>query len=270
VDGTPTPSVETLTDILQRATKTGKDNVPLLVGFERASQRLLTVIDVGAPDLEDPGLEARKAWIPISVQVLTRELADKLGLGEATGVRVTQILGAAASSAGLKVGDVITGVDGDQIQASQPSDSDLFATMIRQYKIGSKVELSVLRDKAAQKIAVTLDTSPRLPREMKKYEDPNFEFRVRDIAAADRLEEGLDANQHGVLVDAVREGGWAALAHLAVGDLLLAIDGTTVADVQAVQAKMTAIAAAKPSSVVFRVKRGLRTFFVELQGSWKE
>ena len=270
VDGTPTPSVEQLTDALQRATKMVKDSVPLLVGFERAGQRLLTVIDVGAPDLEDPGLEARKAWIPISVQVLTRELADKLGLGEATGVRVTQILGPAASNAGLKIGDVITAVDGDQVQASQPSDSDLFATMVRQYKIGSKVELSVLRDKAAQKIAVTLDTSPRLPREMKKYEDPNFEFRVRDIAAADRLEEGLDANQHGVLVDAVREGGWAALAHLAVGDLLLAIDETTVADVQAVQAKMAAIAAAKPSSVVFRVKRGLRTFFVELQGSWKE
>jgi S1-C subfamily serine protease len=142
--------------------------------------------------------------------------------------------------------------------------------MIRQYKIGAKVELSVLRDKTPQKIPVTLATSPRLPREMKKYEDPNFEFRVRDIAAADRLEEGLDPDQRGVLVDAVREGGWAALAHLAVGDLLLAIDSTPVADVQAVQAKMAAIAAAKPASVVFRVKRGLRTFFVEMQGTWRE
>ena len=33
---------------------------------------------------------------------------------------------------------------------------------------------------------------------------------------------------------------------------------------------MTRIAAAKPASVVFRVKRGIRTFFVELQGSWKK
>ena len=32
---------------------------------------------------------------------------------------------------------------------------------------------------------------------------------------------------------------------------------------------MTQIAAAKPASVVFRVKRGIRTFFVELQGCWK-
>ena len=43
-------------------------------------------------------------------------------------------------------------------------------------------------------IAVKLDTSPRLPREMKKYEDPNFEFRVRDIAAADRVSARLPAD----------------------------------------------------------------------------
>ena len=270
VGGTPTPALAALDDVLERATKDRKDSTQLLVGFERAGQRLLTVIDVGEAGLEDPGLEARKAWVPVSVQVMTHELADKLGLGEATGVRVTQVLGGAASGAGLKIGDVITAVDGDPVQASQPSDADLFATMVRQYKIGSTVELSVLRGQTPEKIKVTLETSPRLPREMKKYEDPNFEFRVRDIAAADRLEEGLAADQRGVLVDAVREGGWAALAHLAVGDLLLSIDGETVNDVEAVQAKMTRVTTARPASVVFRVKRGIRTFFVELQGSWKD
>ena len=132
------------------------------------------MIDVGLAGLEDPGLEARKAWVPVSVQVVTRELADKLGLGDASGVRVTQVLGSAASKAGLKVGDVITAVDGDPVEASQPSDAELFATMIRQYKIGSTVELSVLRDKTPQKVKVTLETSPRLPREMKKYRGPEL------------------------------------------------------------------------------------------------
>ena len=71
---------------------------------------------------------------------------------------------------------------------------------------------------------------PRLPREMKKYEDPNFEFRVRDMAAADQSEKSWTEGQGGVLVEAVREGGWAALGHLADGDLLLEIDGTAVVD----------------------------------------
>ena len=82
--------------------------------------------------------------------------------------------------------------------------------------------------------------SPRLPREMKKYEDPNFEFRVRDITAADQAEKSWAEGQRGVLVEAVREGGWAALGHLADGDLLLEIDGTAVADVEAVQKLMAA------------------------------
>jgi hypothetical protein len=42
-----------------------------------------------------------------------------------------------------------------------------------------------------------------------------------------------------------------------------------VPDVEAVQKKMTKIAEAKPRSVVLRVRRGLRTFFVELETSWQ-
>jgi serine protease Do len=267
VDGTAVRTLENLTEIVERLAS-GTNHAAALVSFERSSERLLTVIDVGRPGLEDPGLEARKAWIPASTQVLTRELAEKLGLGETMGVRLTRVLPGAAK-AGLQVGDIITAVDNEPVHASQPSDADLFATMIRQYKIGSTVELSIMRGKTPEKLKVTLETSPRLSREMKKYDDTNFEFRVRDIAAADRLEQGLPDDQRGVLVDAVREGGWAALAHLAVGDLLLAIDGDVVADVATVQAKMKTINDEKPPTVVFRVKRGIRTFFVELQAGWK-
>jgi S1-C subfamily serine protease len=58
----------------------------------------------------------------------------------------------------------------------------------------------------------------------------------------------LPADQSGVLVDAVREGGWAALGHLADGDMLLTIDGEAVADVEAVQRKMARVAEARPGS----------------------
>jgi S1-C subfamily serine protease len=184
-------------------------------------------------------------------------------------VRITRVFGGAAEAAGLKTGDVITALDGNALEASQPSDADLFATLIRQYKIGSTATLAIVRNGKPMDVAVKLDTSPRLPREMKKYEDPSFEFRVRDIAAADRVSSRLPADQSGVLVDAVREGGWAALGHLADGDMLLTIDGDPVADVEAVQRKMAQVAEARPRSVVFKVRRGIRTFFVELETGWR-
>ena len=269
LDDRPTLSVEALESTIDTLTK-GKDTrVPTLVAFDRAGERLLTVVELGRPGLEDPGLEARKAWVPISVQVLTRELAERLDMTGRTGVRITRVFGGAAEAAGLKVGDVITALDGNALEASQPSDADLFATLIRQYKIGSMAMLTVVRDNKQLEVPVKLDTSPRLPREMKKYEDPSFEFRVRDLAAADRVASRLPPDQTGVLVDAVREGGWAALGHLADGDVLLTIDGDPVVDVEAVQRRMAQVAQTKPRSVVFKVRRGIRTFFVELETGWR-
>jgi serine protease Do len=269
VDGTPVKDVQALEARIERLTKGRTGPVSVLVSFDRGRERMLSVLEVGRPALEDPGREARKAWVPVGVQVLTAPLARQLGLGERTGVRVTRVMGGSAAAAGLKVGDVITAIDGDPVEASQPSDADLFATMIRQYKIGSTVRLTVVRDGQEQPIAVTLEQSPRLPREMKKYEDPNFEFRVRDVTPSDRSERNWPDGQAGVLVEAVSEGGWAALGHLADGDLLMAVNGDAVADVEAVQLAMTRIAEQRPATVVLKVRRGIRTLFVEMQTGWK-
>ncbi|MBD0324472.1 MAG: PDZ domain-containing protein, partial [Aldersonia sp.] len=268
IDGKPVKSVADLNRVIEGLTKDVSEPVGALFAFDRGRQRMLTVLEVGRAGLEDPGLETRKAWIPVSVQVLTSQLADKLRLSGRTGVRITRVLGGSAAAAGLRVGDIVTRIDDADVEASQPSDEDLFATMIRQYKIGSTVKLTVVRGTAEQQVSVTLDQSPRLPREMKKYEDPNFEFRVRDITTADQAEKSWVEGERGVLVEAVREGGWAALGHLADGDLLLAVDGTRVPTVETVQKLMEAAADRKAPAVVLEVRRGIRTLFVELQSSW--
>ena len=268
IDGQPIETVRSLTDTVAQRTKGHTEPVSVLVAFDRGRQRLLTVLEIGRAGLEDPGLETRKAWIPVSVQVLTPPLAERLGLAGRTGVRITRVMGGAAAAAGLEVGDIVTAVDDQPVEASQPSDEDLFGTMIRQYKIGSTARLTVFRGGKERQIAVKLDQSPRLPREMKKYEDPNFEFRVRDVTAADTSQRAWMEGQRGVLIEAVREGGWAALGHLADGDVLLEIDGDPVADVETVQRKMQRIAETKPAAVVFKVQRGIRTLFVELQSVW--
>jgi serine protease Do len=267
VDETPVARVD---DLVAATDKLPLTEAPreILVTFDRGQDRFLSVVELGRPGLEDPGAEARKAWVPVSTQVLTRELAEKLGLGGKTGVRVTRVEGASARSAGLHVGDVITAVDGEPVHASQPADVEVFPAMIRQYKIGSKAELTVIRGKEERKVTVGLEASPRLSREMPRYHDDNFEFRVRNLAPEDREEKGVTEKDGGVLVDAVTEGGWAALAHLAVGDVILSINGAPVKDVLEVQTKMLDVAKNKTMVVVFHVRRGIRTLFVELQPSW--
>ena len=52
--------------------------LPVLVGFDRGAERMVTVVEIGRPGIQDPGLEARKAWVPVAVQALTAEIAEKL------------------------------------------------------------------------------------------------------------------------------------------------------------------------------------------------
>ena len=270
VDGLEVKNVAALTELIERTVRGRSEPLPVLVAFDRKAERLLTVIELARPGLQDPGLEARKAWVPLTVQALTPELSDKLGVAGKKGVRITRVLGGTAAAAGLQVGDLILAIDGDPVEASQPSEAELFETMIRQYKIGATVTLTTMRGKEERPVKVQLASSPRLPREMKKYEDANFEFRVRDVAEMDRAQLTVPSGEKGVLVEAVREGGWAALAHLADGDIILSVDGDPVPDVDTLKKKMEAIAAAKPASVVMHVRRELRTFFVEMETGWRE
>lgn len=271
VAGKPIKSVSDLAAETAKIVQGKEEPVPVLVGLDRQKDKYLTVVKVGIRKTEDPGLEVQKAWLPIASQVITKDLAEALGVQGKTGVRVTRIFPESeAEKAGLAVGDLIIALDDQEIPASQPEDTQVLPVMIRQYKIGSTAELSVLRGKEQKKISVTLPPSPKLAREMKSYRDLNFEFTARDVTFHDRTKQNWDGEAAGVYVEAVSEGGWAALGRLAVGDLIQSIDGTPVADVESLEAMMQAIAEKKPKTVVLQVKRGIYQMFVELQPSWPE
>lgn len=271
VDGKPVKNVEELAKLTDTITDGKSEPVPVVVIFERRKEQHLTVVEVGIKEMEDPGLEAQKAWLPVATQVLTRDIADELGMADRKGVRVTQVYPkSSAEKAGIKVGDFIVALDGETIPASEPEDFEVLPTMIRQYKIGSEVELSVLRDMEELNLTVELVASPKLAREMKEYRDENFEFQVRDMAFWDRVREDWEEDKRGALVEAVDEGGWAALAHLGAGDLILAVDGEPIADVESLEAIMKKIAEEKPQSVVFQIQRKIHKLYIELEPSWEE
>ena len=243
-----------------------KGHLSALVGFERQGERLLTVVELGTAPTDDPPRDARKAWMPVDVQVLTPALADRLGLKGRTGVRVTRLLDAGTP---LRVGDLILAIDGDPVRASAQNDEDLFAASIRRYKVGSSVTLTIVRDGREQPLPVTLARTPSQPREMKSYEDPVFEFRARDVAEVDLQDPRLKDALGSVLVESVAARGWAALGNLLGGDVILGIDGRPVKNVEDLRTRMEEIGTRQPTSVVFEIKRGVRTLFIEIQPAWK-
>ena len=265
LEGRPVQSVkdlDTQTAALLKATPRPK----ALVGFERAGERYLTVVELGSSAPDDPPRDARKAWIPVSVQVLTPPLAERLSLKGRTGVRVTRLLDEATP---MKVGDVILAIDGEPVRATALNDDELFATAIRRNRVGASVALTIVRDGTEQRLPVTLTPTPSLPREMKSYEDPVFEFRARDVADVDQQDPRFKGSIGSVLVESVVARGWAALSRLVGGDVILSIDRRAVKNVDDLRSRMEDIATRQPDSVVFEVKRGIRTMFIEMQPAWK-
>ena len=269
VDGKRVHSVGDLVQFTEEFSLRDEDVMSILVAFERRNSRYITVVKLDTVSLEDQGRELQKAWLGIESQVLTKDLSDVLGIQQYSGVRVTQVFEkSAAMKAGIRVGDIITAVDGEQIEASMASDIGVLPAMLRKYDIGTTVTLAVLRDKKERQVSVVLGSSPPTKDEMKKYTDENFEFTVRDIAFEDRVDQRWDLEQKGVLVENVSEGSWAALANLEVGDLIKAVDGANSDDVDDFSHIMERIADEKRRHVVFHVLRGIHNMFIELVPSW--
>jgi serine protease Do len=269
VQGKDVRTIKDLVAVSEELTKDKAEPVPVLVAFERKTQKMLTVVRIGYRDTLDRSAEATKAWVSASTQVLTPDLAKALGVPGKKGVRLTQIYsGGAADKAGLKVGDLILRLDGDEIAASQPEDVEVFPSMVRQYAVGAKVKLDVVRDGKPSVVEVTLGPSPQSSRELDEYRDPHFEFTARDLTFQDRVQQKLEGDERGALIAGVENGGWAALAHLAVGDIVQSVDGTPVVDAASLKARMAVIHEKKPTRVVFFVRRGVHTVFVELEPDW--
>lgn len=271
VNGRPTPNVSALVKLTTELTAGATQPVPALVSFTRGAEQYLTVVKIGQEPTPQPTAEVTKAWLGVQTQVLTREIAEALGMGEATGVRITAVYpGGPGEAAGLKVGDFVVALDGQQIKASRPEHFDVFPAMIRQYDVGAQVKLTVIRDGAERELAATLGAAPKSPRELEAYRDDLFEFSVRDISVDDRVEKQLSPDQQGALVVGVSEGGWAALARLAVGDLILAVDGHPTPNRRSLEEQMQRVEREKPDAVVLQVRRGIYGVFVELRPKWAE
>ena len=269
VAGQPINSIADLLQATAELTKDKKVPVPVAVEFTRRAERFLTIVKVGIRDQDDPGLEARKAWLPVAVQVITREMAEQFGSNGVTGVRITQVYPhSTAAAAGLQPGDWVLAIAGEPIAASQPGDEEVFTSRIRQYRVGDQPELTVVRTGQRLQIPVELVRSPKLDREMKKYQDLNFEFASRDLSFFDRVHDDLPEDTRGALITEVKDGGWAALGDLQVNDIVQFVNAVPVADVAGLQAQMHAMRDQKTKFVVLRVLRGIHTRYLELQSNW--
>jgi S1-C subfamily serine protease len=163
----------------------------------------------------------------------------RLQMPVATGAWIVSVAAASpAAKAGIAVGDLVTAVDGTAVDAK----NDL-ATLLNTRKPGDTVVLAVTgADRSTRDVKVTLGenaqdaTKPMLGVQYRAVS------RLADNLPSDRMQTAA-----GVRVVAVTDGGPAAKAGIARGDLLTSIDGT---DVRTAQQVIDAVGKHKPGDEV--------------------
>ncbi|HWZ62413.1 MAG TPA: Do family serine endopeptidase [Steroidobacteraceae bacterium] len=98
----------------------------------------------------------RRGQLGVSMYTVTPDIAHSLGLSSAVGALVARVVeGSPAEKAGVRVGDVITAVNGQAIK----SNSDL-RNAIGLLQVGDRVEIGLVRDGKPQQLTAVIATVP--------------------------------------------------------------------------------------------------------------
>jgi serine protease Do len=116
------------------------------IGFSMASNVVTRVVD----QLQEFG-ETRRGWLGVSIQDVTDDVAEALGLEEARGALVSNVPDGPAKEAGIEAGDVIVNFDGREVE-----DTRGLVRQVGNTEVGKAVRVVINRDGATQTVLVTL------------------------------------------------------------------------------------------------------------------
>jgi serine protease Do len=258
-----------LQGLTEKLLESAQDRRPVLVKYDRGRVRYQTVVRIGE-DPKRPAIErARKPGLSAELQAMGPDLAEALGLKGVGGALVTLVYpGHAAERAGLRQGDILVKLDGDPVRCERPGDIEDIYTQIRRYRIGKEIECEVQRDGKPVVLTLKLEEDLQTAEDRQRYEDEVFDLSLEKLTELDRVHRNLPRDVQGVSVVQVETGGWAQLAGLQGTDLVLAIDGIQTPDVASAERQLKAAAANKSLRVVFFIRRGVHTRFIEITPDW--
>jgi len=131
-------------------------------------------------DLRTSG-KVTRAQLGVTVQPVTPDVAEALGLKDARGLLVSGVAsGSAADKAGVKRGDVITALNGKAVR-----DMNALRNEVAEAGPGTKADLKILRDGAEKQVNVTLEAvnGARASREGAESDSDNGSGARNDKAA---------------------------------------------------------------------------------------
>ena len=199
-------------------------------------------------------------YMGVGISDVTPENAKFFDMKSANGAVVTEITpGAPGDKAGLKVGDVITGMNGQNV-----STAGELQMKVQQQQPGSTIKLAVNRNGSEMTVPVTVQqlgakgTTESASAENGK---PRWGIGIGDLDSNTRQQIQAPSGVQGAVVEKVTPGSPADDAGLQPGDVIQGVDRTATPNAKSVQEALSNVP--KGDSVMLRVwSNGGSTFRV--------
>ena len=230
------------------------------IGFAIPANMVRHVMD----DLRKDG-RVRRSQLGVTVQPITSDMAESLGLKDIAGAIVSAVgEGSAAERAGVKRGDVITSFNGQPVQ-----DFNSLRNRVADIAPGSAASVGIIRDGSARTLSVRLDEA-EVSKNARNTDDTLSDDKAAlGVAVVPLTPEvaaraGLPRTAQGVLVQQVNPEGRAADAGIQAGDVIVEVNRQPV---QTVEQLRSAIRNAGDHPALLLVSREGRESFLTVRGT---
>ncbi len=201
------------------------------IGFAIPSEMVQTVIAAEKSGATNAG--AVRPWIGVHGQAVTRDIASSLGLDKASGVLVSSLHKASpARKAGLKIGDVITAINGRDIH--DPAEMKFRLATV---PLGDKADLDVVRREKKLTLRMEAMQPPEdPPRRAVTLQGghPLNGATVGNLNPRVGVELGIESDREGVVV--LETSRYNRLVQ--AGDIIIAINDDAIEDIKDLQKEL--------------------------------
>lgn len=214
--------------------------------------------------------QVKRSWLGVKIQPVDDRIAKGMGMKEAAGTLVAEVTpDSPAAKAGVKVGDIITNFNGVSITATHR-----LPLVVAETPAGSKVDLTVFRDKGYKTIKITVELAPKDVSEatsdeaksaIPKYDHVSaFGVTVRDIDPALRKKHGIEPEVTGVLITKVSDDQDLGGVGIKAGDVIMKVNQDYVTSLKEFAEAAAKVKSQGDQSVVILASRRGQSYFVVL------
>jgi serine protease Do len=173
--------------------------------------------------------EITRGWLGVSIQTVTPEIAESVGLDAPSGTIISDIfINSPAEIAAIKLGDVVLEVNGHEVHS--PRD---LARTVAEFTPGDTAKLLIHRDRQSQTINIEIGEQPENPRYSGLKQSRKVKPELKHLVAlgikvemASQSEE--DPKARGVIITEVKRDSEAGAKGIVRGDKILRVAGIEV------------------------------------------